>query len=207
MDKIYEKNTIEFVTVAAEYCGFLEKCNKFSKKDFLLKLHKLLPLIYLKATLLPIEDDEQFFDGESEIFVSEYDYGFVRNNISQKLGKDDNYVNIYNSATNDSGYEQAEISECVADIYQDMKNFTGNFGTGSEQAMAVSLNECIQNFKEYWGYRALSLAAAIHSLVYNFTNDEEEQDFDDDDYFKESDEKKGGNSLINNFLENFHKKI
>ena len=54
-DVIFERNSIEFVTVAAEYCAFLERCQQQppSRRRFLDTAVKLLPLLYLKATLIP----------------------------------------------------------------------------------------------------------------------------------------------------------
>jgi hypothetical protein len=57
---IYERNTIEFVTVALEYCSFLEAVKTYSLFDFVDKATKILPLLYLKASLLsdtPSDDE------------------------------------------------------------------------------------------------------------------------------------------------------
>ena len=50
---IYSRNVIDFLTVAAEYCSFLESCDKESDKNFIDKITKILPLLYLKVSLLP----------------------------------------------------------------------------------------------------------------------------------------------------------
>ena len=50
---IYERNTLEFVTVALEYCTFVETAGNTGLFDFVDKATKLLPLLYLKASLLP----------------------------------------------------------------------------------------------------------------------------------------------------------
>ena len=51
---VYSKNVIEFVTVAAETCLFLEHATDFSREDFVVKSVKLFPLLYLKASLIDI---------------------------------------------------------------------------------------------------------------------------------------------------------
>ena len=58
---IYERNTLEFVTVALEFCTFVETAGQNGLFDFIDKGIKLLPLLYLKATLLPEAevDDEK----------------------------------------------------------------------------------------------------------------------------------------------------
>ena len=45
---IYSKKSIEFATVVAETCLFLERVTEFTKSDFISKATKLLPLLYLK---------------------------------------------------------------------------------------------------------------------------------------------------------------
>lgn len=50
---VYEQNTLEFVTVALEFCAFVEATEQIVYADFTDKATKLLPLLYLKAALLP----------------------------------------------------------------------------------------------------------------------------------------------------------
>ena len=73
---IFDKNTVEFVTVAAEYCGFLERARDMKRYDFVDTALKILPLLYLKATLLP--PCEPIGEDEPEIFVTEEDYELIR---------------------------------------------------------------------------------------------------------------------------------
>ena len=37
---IFDKNTVEFVTVAAEYCGFLERARDMKRYDFVDTSHR-----------------------------------------------------------------------------------------------------------------------------------------------------------------------
>ena len=48
---IFDKNSIEFVTVAAEYCAFIERVRGAERKVFVDTALKILPLLYLKASL------------------------------------------------------------------------------------------------------------------------------------------------------------
>jgi len=197
MENIFEKNTLEFLTVANEYCGFLEKSEKYTRKDFIAKMQKILPLLYLKAAMLPESDD--YADGEAEVFLSEYDYEYIKNKTSQRLGSVDGYINIFPTEDNYAEYEQAEISECAADIYQDLKNFAENCRSGSEEAMSAALTQCRNNFKDYWGMRLISLQAALHADIGRDAINRVSTTDPQPEY--------NGNSLINNFLENYHKKI
>ena len=73
---IYERNTLEFVTVALEYCTFVETAGNTGLFDFVDKATKLLPLLYLKASLLPEVESEE--ETELELSVSEDMYESVR---------------------------------------------------------------------------------------------------------------------------------
>ena len=81
---IYSKQTVEFVTVAAEYCAFIEKANQQEKSAFVDKCVKLLPLLYLKSILIP--ETEYQHEEDTERFVSEEMYEYVRETIARRLG-------------------------------------------------------------------------------------------------------------------------
>lgn len=53
---IYSNGVIEFVTVCAETIRFLTSSEEYTKKDLVDRALKLLPLVYLKVTLLPETD-------------------------------------------------------------------------------------------------------------------------------------------------------
>ena len=55
---IYAHDTLEFVTVAAEYCALLERTTDNGQQttdELVGTLLKLLPLLYMKVQLLPEE--------------------------------------------------------------------------------------------------------------------------------------------------------
>ena len=92
--EIYSKDVIEFVTVAAEFSKFLESASVFSIRDYISKLLKLLPLLYLKTSL--INKPETLLDDEYlETFVSETEYEMLRQEIAAKIGTSDSYLEIY----------------------------------------------------------------------------------------------------------------
>ena len=92
---IYERNTLEFVTVALEYCTFVETAGNTGLFDFVDKATKLLPLLYLKASLLPEVESEE--ETELELSVSEDMYESVRSRIAGLLGERDSYLETYRS--------------------------------------------------------------------------------------------------------------
>ncbi len=197
MDIYSDKSTLEFVTVAAEFCAFVEKAKKFSKKDFVTKLHKMLALIYLKTTLL-IPFDEAVSEGEVEAYLSAYEYEYIKRNVSFVLGSSDSFISIYNVESADGETEQAELSDCVADVYHNLKNFVENYRSLSEESAKASRAELLSDFKEYWGVKLLSLLSVLHNLVY-FT------DLDEEDFSEEMPE--AAKNFYSDFIDNYHKKI
>lgn len=174
---IYERNTLEFVTVALEYCTFVENAGGAGLFDFLDKAVKLLPLLYLKATLLPeVEEDEE---AEPEQTVTEEMYESVRNRIAGLLGEKDSYLETFHP---DMQYSDtpiaAFISENLADVYQDAGNFISLFRQGNEEVMLEAIVLCRNNFREFWGQQLLNALKALHAVRYNEeelleTNEEE----------------------------------
>ena len=69
---IFDRNVVEFVTVAAEFCKFLEQAENNKRKSFVDTSLKLLPLLYLKASMLPHCDI--MGDEAPETYVTEETY-------------------------------------------------------------------------------------------------------------------------------------
>ncbi len=176
---IYSQNITEFITVAGEFCSFVENTNRFDKKDFLDKTRKLLPLLYLKASLLP--KLESIFDDENEKFVTEEEWEFIRNSVQKKLGFHDDYLEVFDPLTHEQVEQStASISDNLADIYQDLKNFITLYNIGTEEIMNDALWECQLNFEEFWGFKLLNAFKAIH-YVYFGDNDLSEEELDTKD--------------------------
>lgn len=163
---IYEHNTLEFVTVALEFCTFVENAGKTGLLNFLDKAVKILPLLYLKATLLPQAQENE--DAELELAVTEEMYESVRNRIAGLLGEKDSYLETFHP---DMQYSDtpiaAFISENLADIYQDTGNFISLFRQGNEEVMLEAIVLCRKNFREFWGQQSLNALKALHAVRYD----------------------------------------
>ena len=176
---IFDKNSIEFVTVAAEYCGFIERARQMERKDFVDTALKILPLLYLKASLIP--ECELMGEGDLEIFVTEEDYELARMSVAHVMGAKDDFLELFlpDMAYSDTPLKK-RISEDLADIYQDLKDFIGVFQLGLNETMNDSLFVCKEHFAEFWGQRLVNTMRALHDVKYNaseeeadgFTNDE-----------------------------------
>ena len=171
---IFDKNSIEFVTVAAEYCSFIERSRGADKKSFVDTALKILPLLYLKASLIP--ECEQIGEGDLEVFVTEDDYEYVRLVVANVMGAQDDYLEVFHPdmAYSDTPIKKT-ISEDLADIYQDLKDFIGVFQLGMNVTMNDSLCVCKEHFAEFWGQRLVNTMRALHDVKYN-SSDEDADD-------------------------------
>ena len=149
---IFDKNVIEFVTVAAEFCAFLERAERMKRSTFVDTSLKILPLLYLKASMLP--KCETIGDEALETYVTEEIYEILRINLSGLMGDKDDYLDVF---VQDMVYSdqpiKKSISEDLADIYQDIKDFIFVFQLGLNETMNDSLAICQENFGTLWGDR------------------------------------------------------
>lgn len=161
---IYSKRVVEFVTVANEFCGIMENVRNLSLSDNLKKLRLALPLIYIKATMLPAIDKK--LDDELEKFVTEMDYNILQHYWIQLLGEYDSYYEVFDPDIQ-FGNETvtASISESLMDIYQDLKDFVTAYSIGDENVMNDALSDCILHFEGFWGQRLVNVMRAIHMLL------------------------------------------
>ncbi len=162
---VYSRDVIEFVTVANEFCKFLESAESRNLKDLIDKAHRLLPLLYLKGTMLPkVEDSYEEFN---EKFVTENDYNYIREMLQVKFGKHDSFDEIYDPLRQENDEPaQLSVGESIADIYQDIKDFIMQYRVGTEEIMFNAIWECKQTFEQYWGQRIVNTLRVLHHLKY-----------------------------------------
>ncbi len=170
---VFEKNVVEFVTVAAEYCIFLEQISGKERVQATDVLLKLLPLLYLKASMLPEEEsDETVVLSES---VTEQDYDAVRADVASLLGSDDDYLEVFSEDMKYSDVPvRKTVSEDLADIYQPIKNFIESFRSGVNEIMTEAVVCCREQFVSYWGQTLTNTLRALHSLRYGMQDSYDE---------------------------------
>ena len=160
----YSKNVIEFLTVANEYCLFIEKSENYSKIDILQFLQKISPLLYLKGSLLPVVNVEN--KETNERFVTEEQWETIFNELRKKFNKDDNYWFIDFNSPDENDPVKASLAENFADIYQDLKDFVMLYQKNTRAAKQNAVYECKLLFKTHWGYCITNAQKAIHHLLY-----------------------------------------
>ena len=165
-EPVYSRNVVEFTAAAIEFCKYSEHAGEIKGDEMLKILQRILPYLYLKASLLP--SLEPFFDDGNENFVTESDWTTVRDNFREKFGTADDYLEFINEKLNESeGPAVSSISENMADIYQDLKDFLLLYQTGTKEVMNDAVWECRQNFENYWGQKLVNSLRAIHRFIYS----------------------------------------
>lgn len=160
---VYSKPVLEFTTVANEVSKFLEAPSSTDVRVLLGTLQKVLPFLYMKATLLP--NTKLLFDDGNEKFVTEEEWNAIRDRFQNIIGRNDNYPDIVAEEDQTDEMRIASISENLADIYQDIKDYCTLFQVGAAEIMNDALWEVKHNFEQYWGTKLLSTLTAIHKLL------------------------------------------
>lgn len=161
----YSKEVIEFVAVAKEFCGFVEGVAQAGREDFLGKLQRFIPLVYLKGSLLPACECEQ--EGLLQDAVTEDDYNYLYSTLKELLGEYDEYLEVFDD---NMQYSEApvvnSIAEKTCDIYQDLKNFLDAYRCGVTDLIEEALWQLNHSFESYWGKSCAGVLRAVHNAVY-----------------------------------------
>jgi len=157
------KPVLEMLTIANDFCLFIEKSEEYTREQILVYLQRVMPVIYLKSSLLPdlaVEDEEAV-----EHYVTEEQWEDVFTTIRAKLGSDDlyYYIDLHEKTQQDA--IRASIAENIADIYQDLKDFILLFQKPLQAFQENAVRECKTLFQNRYGYRIVHGHTAIHYLL------------------------------------------
>lgn len=163
-DITLSKPIIEMITVANEFCHFIETCEEKSKNGILEFVNRITPLLYLKGSLLPdieVEDPDA-----NEKFVTAENWEIVFNMLRKKFEKDDEYWIIDPQYINETEPLKASLSENLSDIYQDMKDLILLFQKNTFSARQNAINECKLLFATHWGYKISNIMTKVHHMLH-----------------------------------------
>ncbi len=167
---IFSKNIVEFTAVANQFCKLVENTNELARQEFIEMSQKILALLYLKSLLL--DNEFETTNAPVEKFVSENDWATTKDSVSRVLAGDDTFLELYE--LDNSEPLEISLSECFADIYQDLKDFISLYEIGFEEAVNEALFELKGNFERIWGQRILLIMKELHEVIFA----EKDIDFD-----------------------------
>lgn len=163
------KNALEMLLVANEYCLFMEEIEEKPKKSIFDFIHRILPLMYTKGSLLPdvfVENPEA-----NMRFVTEEQWENIFNILREKFGDEDEFWIIDPQYINETEPLKASLSENLADIYQDMKDFILLYQKNTVAARQNAIADCKSLFGNHWGYRISNIMSHLHHLIYSGEED------------------------------------
>ncbi len=160
------KSVLEMITVAHEFCLFIEKVDSYPQEDVINYFQKIIPLLYLKGSLLP--EIEVADNSYVERYVTAETWEIVFNELRNKLKPYDNYWVL--EFSDDTEASKANIADNLTDVYQDLKDFVILYTKNTQTARENAAYECKLQFETHWGIRLLSALKAIHMFKYKKQN-------------------------------------
>jgi hypothetical protein len=172
----HKKQVIELLTVANEYCLFIEKAYDYSKEDIYQYVHRIAPLLYLKGSLIP---DLQSENPETyERFVTEEVWENIFNELRGIFGKEDEFWFIDESTFQGEEITRGSMAEFLTDVYQDLKDFVFLYSKNTADAVINSIVEVRHLYHTNWGYKLLRIQKNIHYILYQQSFEDDYQDLD-----------------------------
>lgn len=165
MHIVYSPQVIDFVAMATETCRLLEQSASAERDDVMARLLRLLPMLYARTLLLPETDGGDAYAAES--YVTEQDYEWLRTNLSVLFAEHDEFEEmVYDEGVVTGETRWRRLSECLADIYQPLRNFLETYRGGIEVNIEESLWAVRDNFELYWGGDLVDALRHMHRLTY-----------------------------------------
>lgn len=166
---VQSKNVLEFITVANEVCIFIEEIEKYEMEFILTYMQKVLPLLYLKGTMMP--DVVVGNESANERFITLEQWEKIYLSMLNKTGAKDNYFYIDSCTKIDYKQKKGSIAENLSDIYQDLKDFLLLYQKNTLSAQENAVHGCKKLFESNWGMKSIDTHKAIHSLLFGSLND------------------------------------
>lgn len=169
-DPVASTNVLDMYTVANEFCLFTEKAEHYNADEVLNYYAKICPLLYLKGAILPaFQPDDDYF---AERFVNEDQWETIYNSLLPLFADKDEFFTL-SYETSDNIPLKASISEHIADIYQDMKDFVLLYQKNLAYAKQNAVYECKSLFLSHWGGKIAALLPALHSITFQLTQEDD----------------------------------
>lgn len=165
MDGVYAKHVIELITVANEFCRFSEESENYTAEELLNFYQKVAPLLYIKGALIqPIGISNP---DANEKFVTEEQWENIYLILKEKFGEKDSYDTIKKDEITGTEIIKGSLSELIADVYQDMKDFITLYQKNTHEAKEHAINDIYQYFFSHWGNRIIKIQSVVHAILAN----------------------------------------
>ena len=164
-DQTISAPILDMLTVANEYCYFLENAEDKKKEQVLMFMQRILPLLYLKGSLLPSIEPE--YPEADERFVTQEKWEVLFTDLRKIFGEEDEFLIIDPQHINAEEPLKASISDNLADIYQDLKDFILLYQRNTHAARENAVHDCEKLFASHWGFRIGNILGRIHFMLHD----------------------------------------
>ena len=163
---------LKAVADASQFCYNVENALSVEREEFVKSLVTLLPRLYLDFVDSDVEPDDDFTFSP---MLDEMVYDRMRAGIERQLGPDDTFLETFEVDMKFSDTPIAvAISEALADIYQDLYEFTMQVRLSDGDSLREAFGVCRENFRLYWGQKLCNVMRPLNFLYTNgFTADEQ----------------------------------
>lgn len=162
-DLIYHPQVLEIVKSGNEFCQLAEKAKTYDKKNFIEELLKILSKLYAFSVSLELPDD--LAPESTQTFVKEGDWVYIEESLKEELGSDNRLAQLREPEHPEETTE-IELSECLADSYQTVKDFVLLYELAYEKAARAGIAVYKQLFDYHTGPRVLLIMSELHDIYW-----------------------------------------
>lgn len=158
---------LNVVALSNNYCVALENAREAEREDFVIEVLDYLPRLYWEFSDLqtpPSIEEETYLPS----YVDEDYYESIRQGVGALMGEEDVFLETFEE---DMKYSDtpiaASISESLADIFQDLYNFTAAVRESDGDLLVEAFTLCKENFIASWSQTLCNVLRALNHLRYN----------------------------------------
>lgn len=158
---------LNIVAHANDFCILLQNAASYEKQEFVEAVLASLPALYsdfAQNDIPAIEENERYFSS----YIDEDYYESIRRQVEMVMGPDDVFLETFEE---DMKYSDtpiaASISEGLADIFQDLFNFTSIVKDTEGDELRDAFIACKENFVAYWSQTLCNVMRPLNHLRYH----------------------------------------
>lgn len=167
-DNKLSNNALTVMALSSEFCRAMELASSTEPLEFVQKMVRLLPRLYIAVSDLPREQFEQpdYVFGAAHLEETYYDQ--IRQDVAATLGEDDSYLETFHE---DMKYSDtpiaATVSEGLADIFQVLYNFIEDARNAETETIQELLAGLREDFAEFWSGQLCSVMRPLNDILNN----------------------------------------
>lgn len=159
-------NSLAFIALCNEYCHAIENAATTELRDFVARMLKLLPRIYISAT--DLADEGALEETYIEHILDDDAYDSIRLPLEQLLGEEDTYLEVFEEDMKFSDTPiGASVAEGLADLYQVFYEFLTAVRDATDDVVAAMIVAVKEDFDSYWSQKLCNVMRPLNSIYYN----------------------------------------